>query len=179
MREFVSSILSLQSVSLGLGHAGGDDTLEVLFSADRCHRLQNLTLYGSNFRKSTLIALLAQCEGTLRSLKLFSVRLEDADAWLQLLSELPTTLTSLQYLSITRLANGPTVSRSKNTVFPRLTGYLALPGSENMGFELSRARLGRPWQPSDVVGVTYSGQEMGKALDYIFRAGAVYEGRAD
>jgi hypothetical protein len=97
-------------------------------------------------------------------LKLESVRLDDADTWLQLLSELPTILTSLRYLSVNYLFGGSTNKVWKRIVFPRLTGYLALPGSEDMEFKLNTARLtiGRPLQPSDVVGVTYSGQEMGK-----------------
>jgi hypothetical protein len=97
--------------------------------------------------------------------------LKGADTWLQLLAELPTLLTSLQYLSIARLFDFDDEIYSKKwNIFPGLVGDSVLPESEELGFQLYMGKHRLVWK---VMGVTYSGQEMGKALECIVRAGGV------
>jgi len=54
--------------------------------------------------------------------------------------------------------------------FPRLAGESALLRLEAMGFELYMGKHRLKWK---VMGVTYSGRDMGKAFDFIVRSSEV------
>jgi hypothetical protein len=104
-------------------------------------------------------------------LELLAVYLKGRDAWMQLLTELPELLKSLHHLSFNRLFNEDIQRGIKGwNTFPRLAGESALRGLEAMGFELYMGKHRLKWK---VMGVTYSGRDMGKAFDFIVRSSEV------
>ena len=87
--------------------------------------------------------------------------------WLQLLPQLPDLLPSLEKLSLSRLFTEDSRGNKKLMLFPGLEGDSALPGVGDMGLELYHGKYRLKWH---VMGVTYSGRNARRVLEYIARA---------
>lgn len=136
--------------------------------------LKNITLKGFGITDENLLRFIFRHASTLRSVDLALRVTETGKSWEPLVLLLRDNAPLLEHLTLRR-ANDPLGTKICLS-FNGLCGENLLPGAETMKFKTERKR-GVRWTGKHV-SVSYTGSEMGKALDLICRSLDVEEDTA-